>query len=172
MIFGRRAFLLFATLALIAGCASPPIAPSSSSTTTIYLVRHAEKQAGDNPGLTPDGYRRASALADRLVDSGLLAVYATDTRRARETAAPVAEATGLAISLYDPRALDTFATALRDTPGAVLVVGHSNTTPQLVALLGGDPGTPIDEATEFDRIYVLEIFEDGMFTHQDTYGAD
>jgi len=40
--------------------------------------------------------------------------------------------------------------------GHILVVGHSNTTPPLSALLGGPEGEPIVEATEYDRLYVVE----------------
>jgi hypothetical protein len=44
------------------------------------------------------------------------------------------------------------------------VVGHSDTTPELVGLLGGDPGAPIDEPTEYDRLYVVTLGPDGTVT--------
>ena len=40
---------------------------------------------------------------------------------------------------------------------SVLVVGHSNTTPQLAELLGAEPGDPIVEKTEYDRLYVINL---------------
>ena len=46
------------------------------------------------------------------------------------------------------------AAALLSSPGRHLVVGHSNTTPELVGLLGGDPSSPIPE-DEYDRLYVV-----------------
>ena len=45
--------------------------------------------------------------------------------------------------------------------GSHLVVGHSNTVPELVALLGGDGGPPIDEAGEYDRLYVVTLTANG-----------
>ena len=45
--------------------------------------------------------------------------------------------------------------------GRHLVVGHSNTVPELVALLGGDGGPPIDEAGEYDRLYVVTLTANG-----------
>jgi hypothetical protein len=48
--------------------------------------------------------------------------------------------------------------------GGYLVVGHSNTTPELVEILGGKPGPPIDDANEYDRLYVVTITEDGAVT--------
>ena len=46
----------------------------------------------------------------------------------------------------------------------ILVAGHSNTTPKLVELLGGNPGPPIDEKTEYDRLYVVVLGADGAVT--------
>ena len=50
---------------------------------------------------------------------------------------------------------------LVDEGGRHLVVGHSNTTPELVTLLGGSPGTPIEEADEYDRLYLVEVSPHG-----------
>ena len=77
--------------------------------------------------------------------------------RTRSTAAPLAEALGLKVRLYDPRDLEAFARRLKEEGGRHLVVGHSNTTPELVGLLGGEPGTAIDEAVEYGRLYVVVI---------------
>ena len=63
----------------------------------------------------------------------------------------------LEVELYNPYDLAAFAKQLKDTGGRHLVVGHSNTTPELVKLLGGEPGTPIVEKSEYDRLYILSI---------------
>ena len=41
------------------------------------------------------------------------------------------------------------------------VVGHSNTTPALTELLGGDPGGPIEEKNEYDRLYIVSMSAEG-----------
>ena len=41
------------------------------------------------------------------------------------------------------------------------MIGHSNTTPALVQLFGGDPGTPIVEKDEYDRLYILSPGKNG-----------
>jgi broad specificity phosphatase PhoE len=133
--------------------------------TVVVLVRHAERADDDprDPTLTETGRARAEGLALLLRDAGLTAIWSTDYRRTRETASPVAEATGLEVRLYDPRgeeALAALADTLRATPGRHLVVGHSNTTPALVRALGGDPGADIAE-DEYDRLYVLTLGPDG-----------
>ena len=123
----------------------------------IYLVRHAEKQTGSDPSLTDAGHQRAVLLADLLADKGVTHIHSTNYRRTLETAAPLAERLGLQVELYDPSDLEAFADTLASMPGAHLVVGHSNTPPPLAEALGGDPGSDIDEAAEYDRLYVITL---------------
>jgi len=123
---------------------------------TFYLVRHAEKElVGDDPELSSAGYERANALAAELSGVKLDGIYSTDTRRTRDTAAPTLAQQGLDLRLYDGRALTALAEELLTLEGQYLVVGHSNTTPQLAEALGGEGGDPIVEADEYDRLYVL-----------------
>lgn len=70
--------------------------------TIIYVIQHGEKERlpGD-PGLTDRGHRQAGQVADQLRDKGLSAVFASPALRARQTAAPLGEATGLAIDVDD-----------------------------------------------------------------------
>lgn len=134
-------------------------APASSpeAAGTVYLVRHGETEGeGQERRLSAAGRARAEALADRLAGAGIEAIHTTDYRRTRETAAPLAERLGLHPRLYDPDDLPGFAARLRMAGGTVLVVGHSNTTPELVEYLGGEPGSPITE-DEHDRLYRVEL---------------
>ncbi|HPF22643.1 MAG TPA: phosphoglycerate mutase family protein [Hyphomonas sp.] len=158
------AALSFLTLGACASSSTPP-------ETTIYLVRHAEKEAGDNPPLTIVGRARADILAEELSGAGLTAIWSTDYTRTRETAKPASNRTGLPIQIYDPSRLDSFAARLKATPGTFLVVGHSNTTPDLVKQLGGKPGAPIDEAREYDRLYVVTVTRGHVNTEIRRYGG-
>ena len=130
--------------------------------TTVYLVRHAEKSSvGKDPALTNAGRQRALELARQLQGAGIDAIYSTDFARTRQTAAPLAEQLGLEIRFYDWNRMDELASTLILTGGRYLVVGHSDTTPELVATLGGEPGPAIDEPGEHDRLYVVSIGLDG-----------
>lgn len=126
---------------------------------TIFLARHAETEGGDGDDrwLGDPGRARAEALADALEGAGIQRIYSTDYRRTRETAAPIAGRLGLEVEIYDPSDLAGFAERLKSLGRTVLVVGHSNTTPALVEHLGGAPGPPIDEPTEHDRLYRVEV---------------
>lgn len=123
----------------------------------VVLVRHAEKAEApaNDPPLSPEGEERARALARTLADAGITRIHSSDTRRTRDTAAPLAAALGLEIELYDPRDLPGMADRLRALPGRHLVVGHSNTTDVLSGLLGGASFGEIVEAWEYDRLYFL-----------------
>ena len=138
----------------------------SQATTTMIFVRHAEKALipVDDPGLSPEGQARAAELARQLVDAdvvaGIDAIYSTDTRRSRETAVPVAEALGLDIQSYvnqedDEPVVDAM---VRDNKGKIiLVVGHSNTLPTMIAALGASKKVPPIAEMEYDNLYLISI---------------
>ena len=148
---------------------------NSDTPTVIYLVRHAEKQSeqsaqADDPDLTAAGFERAQQLARVLRDAKLTAIYSTDYKRTQKTAQPLVKLANLPLTSYDPRALQTLADKLKKSTGRVLVVGHSNTTPELVELLGGNAGASIDEASEYDRLYILFLHGDSVTTLIQRYG--
>ncbi|MDZ4700125.1 MAG: phosphoglycerate mutase family protein, partial [Rhodothermales bacterium] len=154
---------------LVGACrpADPPV--------VVYLLRHAEKEVPpadttDNPPLDPAGFARAEALVRVLGDAGVTRILSTDYQRTRQTVQPLADRLGLTVELYDGRALADVAEMLRGASGRILVSGHSNTTPDLVDRLGGDPGSVIDELSEFDRLYVLHLSPDGTTTMLLRYG--
>jgi broad specificity phosphatase PhoE len=156
---------LAAGLTLAACLGSPVTLSADGEAIVVYLVRHAEKtDSGEDPELSPQGADRAAALAQLLRDAGVTAVHSTDFRRTRNTAAPVAGRLGLEIRDYHWDRMDALVAAIRQEGGRHLVVGHSDTTPELVGLLGGDPGTPIDEPTEYDRLYVVTLDPHGAVT--------
>ena len=155
-----RAPIALLALAILAW----PVAAQSDAS-IVYLVRHAERaeDGTSNPPISRAGEARAQLLADMLDDAGITHVHSTDYTRTRSTGQPSAAENGVEMQLYDPRDLPAFAGHLRANPGRHLVVGHSNTTPELVEALGGDPGGPVQEM-EYDRLYILTITSDGVST--------
>lgn len=124
---------------------------------TVYLVRHAEKQPqGQDPGLTACGVERATALADSLAAVKLAAVYATPYERTGQTAAAVAKQQQLAVTTYDPRQPEVLVQQLKALSQPALVVGHSNTVPQLVELLTGIATAPLTEQ-DYDLLYQVKL---------------
>ena len=137
----------------------------SQATTTIIFVRHAEKAAepADDPSLSAAGRQRVAELTRQLRDAdvvaGIDAIYSTPFRRTQETAQPIADALDLPINTYDPA--DTEAVLeniLREHKGKIiLVVGHSNTVPVLIANLGASKNVPAIHEDEYDNIYIISI---------------
>ncbi|HEX8526620.1 SixA phosphatase family protein [Allosphingosinicella sp.] len=138
MILSR--LVLAAMLAAIAACATPP-APSAGP--EYFVTRHLQKATGEDPGLTEQGRACAAMLSQRLAGERIGAIYSSRARRAQETAAPLAALLGIAPILYDPADTPGLIARLRGERGAVLVVGHSNTVPDIVAGLGGERPAPI-----------------------------
>jgi broad specificity phosphatase PhoE len=137
----------------------------SQATTTMIFVRHAEKALlpADDPPLSEAGRARAAELERQLVDAdvvaGIDAIYSTSYRRTIETAQPVADALNLEISHYDPDEEEAeLARMLKDHKGKIiLIVGHSNTVPSMIAELGASKLVPPIAEFEYDNIYLVSI---------------
>jgi broad specificity phosphatase PhoE len=141
------------------------VANIANAQRVIILVRHAEKALDANePGvpLSEAGRTRAARLAQMLAGAGVTAIYATETDRARQTAEPLAKALKLEVRTYSPRdAAGKLAPRLlldrlkKDDPsGVVLVVGHQNTVPDLLAALGHAEKVEIGDK-QFDDLFVV-----------------
>lgn len=137
----------------------------SQATTTIIFVRHAEKAETppDDPELSEKGKGRVAELTRQLVDAdvvaGVDAIYSTPYKRTIETARPLAEALNLPINRYDPDDNEAvLEKILKEHKGKIiLVVGHSDTIPGLIADLGASKKVPPIDDMEYDNIYVISI---------------
>ena len=145
------------------GMRGAPAPAVAAAPTLVLLVRHAEKAGptGDVP-LSPAGVARAESLAAALADARVTAIVVTPTVRTRATARPLAAARGLTpeeVALgatVDAHAAAVAAAVRRHSGGVVLVVGHSNTVPAIVAALGG-PRLPELCDGEYSNLFVLSL---------------
>ena len=148
--------LLFAVY--LAGRATIALA---ADTTTVIVLRHAEKatDAGDDPPLSAVGFARAERLATLLGAAPLVAVYASDTRRAQQTAAPLAARHRLPVTVRagkDVRGLIDDIGA-RHVGRTVVVVGHSDTAPEIVAVLTRGKQALSIADDQFDRVFIVTV---------------
>lgn len=139
--------------------------PLRAQPSLVILVRHAEKstEPANDPLLTPAGEARAKALADALQSAQVDAVVTTQLQRTQRTAALVTASRGLTpiivpVSGSTPTHVQAVADAVRSRkPGeAVLVVGHSNTIPAIIAALGG-PTLPDLCDSEYSSLFILSM---------------
>jgi len=140
----------------------------------VILLRHAEKatQPADDPPLTPAGRARANALAGILADSGVSAVFITQFRRTAETAAPLADRVHVQPRVIPaPNNKELVESVRKIQDGTVVIVGHSNTIPGIIAELGGPSSVAIPE-TEFDNLFVLTLDTSGTSFLRLHYGLN
>jgi broad specificity phosphatase PhoE len=129
----------------------------------VFIVRHAERAdtaggapatMGADPDLSDAGRARAQSLGDALKDAGITAIFTTEFKRTQQTAAPLARALGLTVVIISSKDAAGLAAKVRARTGNVLVVGHSNTVPDLVKTLGISTPVTIDESV-FDNLFIV-----------------
>lgn len=169
IIFTRRSFGFVVAAGLLANdyglstASAQVIIPDGS---TIVLVRHADKEegTGDVP-LTKAGKARAEALRETLKKAGISSIITTEALRTRQTAKPLADL--LQLTAISVKRGDVEKTVRAQLPPAVLVVGHSDSIPDLVSIFGG----PKVNISGYDDLFII-IRANGVvrFIHS-RYGA-
>jgi broad specificity phosphatase PhoE len=169
--FQRRPFLMpiWLTVAAAAVILSFPIFAvwvwATAGSTTVIVIRHAEKDlsvVGDPP-LNQAGEARAALLAQMFGDAKVVghvdAIYVSPALRNRLTAAPLAARLGITATVApadDPKALARRVLHEHDG-GRVLIVGHSDTVPGIVAALSGDKNIPEIATQEYGTMYIVTV---------------
>ena len=131
----------------------------------IFLVRHAERaptpagqpnrnMMGEDPPLSEAGQQRALKLAALLASADVKHIYTTEYQRTRQTAIPVAERLNVKPVMSAARDPDPLVEQMTKAAGNVLVVGHSNTVPDLLKRLGVKQAITIPDS-EYDNLFVV-----------------
>lgn len=151
----RSSFLVVLSLLMAGSVAAQP--------STVILVRHAERatEPRADPLLTAEGSQRALDLAAALSSAGVNSIITTHLQRTQLTAKPLGDAIGQAPIVVRAGGAghpDSVAAAVMRRPAGevVLVVGHSNTVPAIIAALGG-PKMPDLCETEYANLFVMEM---------------
>ena len=136
---------------------------SLAAAQTVFVVRHAERaDAGTgggtmmatDPELSAAGRARAEALASALKDAGVTGIFVTEFKRTQQTAAPLAKLLGVTVQTISSKDTAALVSRLKSATGNVLVVGHSNTVPDIVKGLGIATPVTIGEA-DYDNLFVV-----------------
>jgi len=127
--------------------------------TTVLIVRHGEKldpnSNAQNEPLSAAGEARAQALRDGLLRSGVSAIYTTDTRRTRDTVAPLAAVFRLTPQVYTTPAALAADVLAQHAGDVVVVAAHSNTLATVANAFGAQLPTP--DIADFDNLYVVSV---------------
>lgn len=151
----------FSFLLLLILCTLGLRAQQDHSLRTFILLRHAEKEnsVSSDPALTEQGKQRAVALASLLRNQPIAGIYTTTYRRTQDTVSPLAAQKGLLVQYYEPMQASKLMKQLMMGPdkGAIVVVGHSNTIPDLVnTLLGREAVTSISEE-DYGSVFIVTL---------------
>lgn len=126
---------------------------------TLVLVRHAEKakEAGDNPNLSEEGFARAEKLKDILLPLSPDRCYVTSYKRSVLTSMPLAKAIKRPNMHYKPEDYYTLFDLIfkeHNTQKSV-IVGHSNTIPEMLNLLVGEKRYDDLAEDAYSRMFVV-----------------
>jgi len=152
-----------ATLAL--WCVLGAAGTVAAADQVIFVVRHAERadtaggqpppgMMANDPPLSAAGNERAKRLAALLASADVKHIFTTEFARTKQTAAPLAEAIQLKGSVGSSRDAAAMAAQIRSAAGNVLVVGHSNTVPDILKQLGVTQPITIADS-EYDNLFVV-----------------
>ena len=134
--------------------------------TTYYLIRHAEKDRSDannnDPGLTEKGLERAKYWATYFSDKNINQIYSTDYNRTQLTSYYVSLDYYLGVQYYEPNELYTEDFKLVTKGEVILIVGHSNTIPQLVNNMIGENKYPDMDDFDNSSLYIVKIKGDNI----------
>ncbi|MGB5822292.1 MAG: phosphoglycerate mutase family protein [Saonia sp.] len=154
-------------LATFLGCKEDEkVAVDSSdlATSTFYFIRHAEKDRSDSenvdPELTQDGLGRAMKWAEVLDNVALDAIYTTDYERTSMTAAPSAVKQDITVQYYDPRDVNIDEFKANNLGKNVLVVGHSNSTPDFVNKMIGEEKYYSMDDLDNSSLFIVQVIGD------------
>ena len=149
------------------------LATTASAQGTIFLVRHAERadttsgappSMAADPSLSDAGHARAASLAAVLRDAGITAIFVTEYKRTQETTAPLAKALGITTTMIASKDTNALIARLRQTTGNALVVGHSNTVPEIAKALGVTAPIMIGD-DDYDNLFLVTPGQPARLVH-------
>lgn len=150
-----------------------------SRETTVYIVRHGEKESSDpknqDPDLSKEGKERAQALAFMLKDEKIDVAFATKYKRTNQTISPTAKSNRIQIQLYEANDFQGLAELIKSKyrNRKVLIAGHSNTVLELLDAFGTKRPVPALTEDDYDFLFELKIDRFGkvvLNTHR--YGKE
>lgn len=166
-------FIIITVLTVPGAAAQDEIKMGKNS--AIYIVRHAEKQKGEDPLLTDEGNARAGDLMRVLKDKKIGRVYVTQYKRTQHTA------DSLQLQLHidtvqvnaDTSCVALFAaiTKNKDWNNPILIITHSNIMQKVIYKLGitDFPQQNIPDK-EFDNLYMVRLKNNKAVLQQSKYG--
>ena len=140
--------------------------------TTIVLTRHAEKANVWSDQISEDGQKRALALVQLTHQLDVSGIYVSSAKRTQQTAAPLAKARGIAMK--STRRLSVLRKEILSLHHGktVVIVGHSNTIPNLIRYLVPHSSPPKIQESDFSNLFIIRIPDDSTNVQLEHYRYD
>ena len=136
-----------------------------NKTTQYYFIRHAEKaDSSKNPDLSEKGLERAKEWQMLFSELSFDAIYSTDFNRTIQTIKPISVKQNTNFSLYNPKTIDIEAFKKETFGKTILIVGHSNTIPNMVNQIIKENKYSDIEENQFGNLYIVTIFENQILS--------
>jgi phosphohistidine phosphatase SixA len=151
-------------------------AQQEPAATKIFIVRHAEKETGNDPLLTPAGNKRAGDLMRALQNEGIQKIYVSKTRRTQNTGDSLRIQLNIdTVHYVADTVCDKLINAIiehSDFGKTILIIAHSNTIPQIIRKLGVTdyPYGDIPD-NDFDNLFVITYKKEKAKLKTMKYGA-
>lgn len=154
---------LFKSLLLLLFISTLFSCDNAKEQTTIYLVRHAEKDTTVdqyNPPLIEAGFQRAEKLKEELSDYDIQYIFSTKFQRNMSTVKPLANFTDKEVHQYEYHKWQNMLDSLKTIPGVHLICGHGDNLLPMINYLGADIGKKKLGHNEYDNLFKVTIEEE------------
>lgn len=130
--------------------------------TTIFLVRHAEKDTTVDqydPPLIKEGYERAEKLKSELSSEDIKYIYSTKFDRTIHTVQPISEVQNIEIYIYEYHKWQSLLDSLKSISGTHLISGHNDNLLPMIEYLGANVEKDKLGHLEYDNLFKVTIQE-------------
>lgn len=137
----------------------------TENTTTIFLIRHAEKQDDTkNTDLSAQGFERAENWRKYFENTQINVFYSSGFQRARHTCQSMAFSRDKNITIYKNHLMNLKNVMEENRGKTIMIVGHSNRIPTFInTLLGEEKYAEISES-EFGNLYIIKELDNEITT--------
>ena len=137
--------------------------------TTIYLIRHCEKEAGSaDPELSEKGKLRAENWKNYFDELPIDSFYTTATKRTATTCSIIADSKKKEIQFYNHNDFSLNEIIKIHQGKTLLIVGHSNTLPNLINTFLEEEFYSLISENEYGSLYIITI-QGETIKHELTY---
>ncbi len=146
------------------GITEPIIGLNDEKTTVFVFVRHAEKETNNSdPNLSEAGKARAKRLAELLKNLNINRIGFSNTKRAQATAEPLLSIINCSSDVYTKTVIEPYLLSTMEAckGKTILVVGHSDSIPEMINILAGEKKISEIPENEYDNLYIVSVMDKG-----------